>query len=118
MVQTAIFSPDGRTVASAGRDRTARLWDANTGFQIGPSLLHGQSVASIAFRPGQPVLASAGADRAVRFWRVPQVATGTPLELRQRVQRLTGLELGPDSSLRPLSADAWLRLEPTSAPSP
>jgi WD40 repeat protein len=30
------FSPDGKLVLTCSADRTARLWDAHTGFPVGP----------------------------------------------------------------------------------
>jgi hypothetical protein len=70
------FSPDGKLLASAGYDRTVRIWDAMTG-QLKQTLQdHSDSVYAVAFSPDGKLLASCGADRAVKLW---DVATGKRL---------------------------------------
>jgi WD40 repeat protein len=62
------YRPDGRSLASAGADRTIRLWDVLTGQQ--QALLGGSEapVDAIAFSPEGETLASAAADGNVRLW--------------------------------------------------
>ena len=64
----AAFSPDGRWLATASSDRTARVHDATTGAQAAVLLGHIEAVVSVAWSPDSARLVTASSDGTVRVW--------------------------------------------------
>jgi eukaryotic-like serine/threonine-protein kinase len=62
------FSPDGKSLATASKDRTAKLWDVATGRELATLMGHTNEVNCVAFSPDGTILASAGDDQTVRLW--------------------------------------------------
>ena len=62
------YSPDGRRIASAGCDRTVKVWDAGTGEEILTFKGHPDWVLGVAFSPDGRRIASASNDRTVKLW--------------------------------------------------
>ena len=67
-VQAIAYAPDGKTLASAGRDETIRLWHPKTSQHLATLTGHGGLVTSIAFSPDGKKLVSGSGDATVRLW--------------------------------------------------
>jgi WD40 repeat protein len=69
MITCVAFSPDGRRLATAGRDLLVRLWDVQSGELIRTLKGHMAAVFDVAFAPDGRRLVSSGSD-CVRLWEV------------------------------------------------
>ena len=66
-VSSAVFSADGRRLASCGRDRIVRVWEIDGG-RCQVLRGHTDEVFAVAFHPDGRRLATAGRDRAIWLW--------------------------------------------------
>jgi WD40 repeat protein len=109
-VPALAFSPDGKTLATAGRDDVVRLWAAATGKELA-ALRHTNRVACLAFSPDSKTLVVGGLGRVKDYYNelgcitLWDVATGRqracltgyePLSLGEKVRgTLTGKQRWP-----------------------
>ncbi|MBC1242195.1 ribosome assembly protein 4, partial [Nostoc sp. 2RC] len=67
-VYSVVFSPDGKTLASASDDNTIKLWDVSTSKAIKTLTGHSSRVYSVVFSPDGKTLASASDENTVILW--------------------------------------------------
>ncbi len=106
-------SPDGKTVASGGLDKTVRIWDLPTRKVRRIHLQDGKGIGAIAFQPDGKAIASASLtslpSSTIQIW---EVGTGRPIaELGGRISYPRRLEFLPKGDrLAALGDDGVLRL--------
>jgi WD40 repeat protein/serine/threonine protein kinase len=75
-VQDLAFDPEGRRLATACADRSARLWDLATGSNLAPPMEHPAPVRAVAFQPDGSLIATGCDDGCISLW---DALTGTPV---------------------------------------
>jgi cytochrome c len=88
------MSPDGKTLASASWDHTARLWPLDGGT---PRVLQGntQNVNGVAFTPDGKQVITAGYDGTVRIWQI----AGDGLSVHTLPSPLNSIVVAPDGEI-------------------
>jgi WD40 repeat protein len=96
VIWTTVLSPDERLLLTASRDRTAALWDAQTGRFV-REFRHDQQVLTAAFSPDARRILTGDGSRRARIW---DTATGLPLsELMPHPGSVWHGEFSADGSL-------------------
>ncbi|MFO0867275.1 MAG: WD40 repeat domain-containing protein [Gemmataceae bacterium] len=90
------FSPDGKTIATASFDGTARLWDA-MGEPISEPMRHRDRVVGILFSPDGKSLLTASSDGSARVWSATHGEPLTPF--LQHGSPVTHAAFHPNSSI-------------------
>jgi len=99
-VYTAVWSPDGYRIASAGTDKKIQVWDAATGGKVLTYRGHRDWVLAVAWSPDGKFIASGGdnytggGDRTAQVW---EAATGKLLyTFREHTDAVSSVAWSPD----------------------
>ena len=67
-IDVVAFSPDGRTLVSAGADKVARLWRVSDGVPLHELIGHRGPIVAASFSPDGLRLVTASLDKTARIW--------------------------------------------------
>jgi eukaryotic-like serine/threonine-protein kinase len=93
----AVFSPDGRLIAAASKDQTARVWDAVTGTELYVLRPQTSQVINVAFSADSACVATAGGNGVVKTFNI--ATGGEILSLSGHKRWVLSVAFSPDGSL-------------------
>ena len=108
------FSPDGKKLATASRDKTSKVFDVEKKESLVTFTGHGQPVYTVAFSPDGKSVTSGGEDNVIRVWTIEGEAKqvreiggfgGTVFRLRYSPDGKTLAACSADKSVRLFKAD-------------
>jgi WD40 repeat protein len=100
VVTDIAWSPDGRSIATASQDRSARIFDARTGAQRFAILGRGGEVYDLDWNPDATRLVTAHGDGAARVWHVTEGGPREEFALTAQDTRngVSGVAFSPDGT--------------------
>jgi len=94
-IMSLAWSPDGKRIATAGYDKTVRVWDVRNGKVVAAYRGHSDRVNAVVWSPNGQRIASASDDHTIHIWdAVSQIKQMT---LQGHVNKVTALSWSSDS---------------------
>jgi serine/threonine protein kinase len=87
----AVFSPNGKMIASVGEDGKVQLWDSQQGTLLKTLQGHEDMTQAIAFSRNSKLLVSSGKDKTLRVW---DVGTGKSLRVLSGLSEANAILFG------------------------
>jgi len=115
-VNSAVFMPDSRTMATTSNDGTLAFWDVTTRKRLDSINVHSAPILSMALSPDGAILATGSADSTIRLWDTDTRQETT--RLRGHSSEVRSLAFSPDgTTLASASKDGTVKLwEPAPRP--
>lgn len=88
-VYSVCFSPDGKYLASGGKDKKVKIWKVPKWEKFATLSGHEKAVNSVSFGPRGRILASGSDDRTVKIWDVPKKKESSSLESKVKVKSVS-----------------------------
>jgi WD40 repeat protein len=107
IVYAVTWSRDGKFIVTGSYDKTARVWEADTGWPVGPPLHHPDIVDAVAISPDGTMLATGCDDKVARLWKFPQPLDWAPERIQLWIEVTTGMTLTESDAVQSLDAAAW-----------
>jgi hypothetical protein len=104
--QAIRYSPDGRLLAVLCLDHSIQLWDADTGWPLGPPLMHLAAPVGLAFVDDGKTLLSLTDAGVARSWPVPQPIRDDPSRFETWLQAHCGTRLDGEEPVQ-VTVEEW-----------
>lgn len=95
-VEALALAPDGQTLATGGRDKMVRLWDATTGKEV-QAFKHEGTLRAVAFSPDGKLLASGDLQLNIHVWDLAAKKELHKIKIQATFTDRLALAFSPDS---------------------
>lgn len=96
-VKVAVFSPNGKNLASGSYDGTIIVWDVDNGKKIYTLKAHNDEIYCMAFSPDSTKLVSGSDDELIKIWNLKDPET--PITIPGHIDGVTSIAISTDGNL-------------------
>ena len=107
-VQSIVFSPNGKNLASGGYDGIIMVWNVDTGEVINTLKGHIDEVYSLRFSPDGSTLVSGSDDELIKIWNLKD--SKALITIPGHIDGVTSIAISPDGNLLASSGSSVHRI--------